>query len=62
MNINANMSYREVIPRNLNPEEWIEVEINTGKLPNEFWTPFVLIQFSNITFYIKRNSKHVAGY
>lgn len=32
MNINANMSYREVIPRNLNPEEWIEVEINTGTL------------------------------
>lgn len=32
MNINANMSYREVIPRNLNPEEWVEVEINTGKL------------------------------
>lgn len=32
MNINANMSYREVIPRNLNPEEWIEVEINTGML------------------------------
>ncbi|KAM8717624.1 hypothetical protein ACLKA7_004338 [Drosophila subpalustris] len=30
MNHNANMSYREVIPRNLNPEEWIEVEINTG--------------------------------
>ncbi|KAH8376726.1 hypothetical protein KR093_001073, partial [Drosophila rubida] len=30
MNSNANMSYREVIPRNLNPEEWIDVEINTG--------------------------------
>ncbi|KAH8403080.1 hypothetical protein KR222_004297, partial [Zaprionus bogoriensis] len=30
MNINANMSYREVMPRNLNPEEWIEVDISTG--------------------------------
>ncbi|KAH8306666.1 hypothetical protein KR044_006051 [Drosophila immigrans] len=30
MNTNANMSYREVIPRNLNPEEWKDVEINTG--------------------------------
>ncbi|XP_017032815.1 nuclear pore complex protein Nup160 homolog [Drosophila kikkawai] len=26
----ANMSYREVIPKNLNPAEWIEVKINTG--------------------------------
>ncbi|KAH8416814.1 hypothetical protein KR222_005997, partial [Zaprionus bogoriensis] len=30
MSNNANLSYREVIPRNLNPEEWVEVEINTG--------------------------------
>jgi len=34
MDNNANMSYREVIPRNLTPEEWNEVEINTGKLSN----------------------------
>lgn len=34
MNINANMSYREVIPRNLYPDEWVEVEINTGMLRN----------------------------
>ncbi|XP_034098681.1 nuclear pore complex protein Nup160 homolog [Drosophila albomicans] len=30
MKTNANMSYREVIPKNLNPEEWIDLEINTG--------------------------------
>ncbi|EDW02941.1 nuclear pore complex protein Nup160 homolog [Drosophila grimshawi] len=30
MNSHTNMSYREVIPKNMNPEEWIEVEINTG--------------------------------
>ncbi|XP_030561642.1 nuclear pore complex protein Nup160 homolog [Drosophila novamexicana] len=30
MNTKANMSYREVIPKNISPEEWIEVEINTG--------------------------------
>lgn len=28
--LHANMSYREVIPRNLSPPEWIEVKINTG--------------------------------
>ncbi|KAH8391371.1 hypothetical protein KR200_004591 [Drosophila serrata] len=28
--LSANMSYREVIPKNLNPAEWIEVKINTG--------------------------------
>nr|ACM79338.1 nucleoporin 160 kDa [Drosophila melanogaster] len=28
--LQANMSYREVIPRNLSPAEWIEVKINTG--------------------------------
>lgn len=32
MGTKSNMSYREVIPRNINPEEWIEVEINTGAL------------------------------
>ncbi|XP_002003887.4 nuclear pore complex protein Nup160 homolog [Drosophila mojavensis] len=30
MNTKSNMSYREVIPKNINPEEWVEVEINTG--------------------------------
>jgi len=30
--LHANMSYREVIPRNLSPPEWIEVKINTGEL------------------------------
>ncbi|EDW88051.1 nuclear pore complex protein Nup160 homolog [Drosophila yakuba] len=28
--LHANMSYREVIPKNLSPAEWIEVKINTG--------------------------------
>ncbi|KAH8279731.1 hypothetical protein KR054_003325 [Drosophila jambulina] len=28
--LSASMSYREVIPKNLNPAEWIEVKINTG--------------------------------
>jgi len=38
--LQANMSYREVIPRNLSPAEWIEVKINTGefraRLPEKF--------------------------
>ncbi|KAH8335889.1 hypothetical protein KR074_001899 [Drosophila pseudoananassae] len=28
--LRANMSYREVIPKNLSPPEWIDVKINTG--------------------------------
>ncbi|XP_017059294.1 nuclear pore complex protein Nup160 homolog [Drosophila ficusphila] len=28
--LHANMSYREVIPKNLSPAEWIEVKIHTG--------------------------------
>lgn len=29
--LRANMSYREVIPKNLSPPEWIDVKINTGR-------------------------------
>ncbi|XP_017855131.1 nuclear pore complex protein Nup160 homolog [Drosophila busckii] len=30
MSINCTVSYREVVPKNINPEEWLEAEINTG--------------------------------